>query len=187
MAPAPFPFRSDWINPAHNAQAALQKNPAGVISRRGQGSGRIPGEGECPGPKASMVDGSGSCVAKPACWFPVLSSLKIYRRHTAGNLARHPSRDRAFAVWYNERREWTMGRSCSASEDAIRRTLGRVADRFAAEQPGVGFGFIIQRIEAGAPDRNWVAAATATTPWKANMAEYQAALDAISTRIPLID
>lgn len=80
-----------------------------------------------------------------------------------------------------------MGRRCSASEEAIRRTLGRVAERFSAAQPGVGFDFIIQRLDTGTADRNWIAAATATTPWKADMLEYQAALDAINARIPLID
>jgi hypothetical protein len=81
-----------------------------------------------------------------------------------------------------------MGAHCTASEQAIRNTLKRIADRFSASQPAVDYGFIFQRLENGVNGCNWSAAATASVPWKADgLDEYQAALDAICVRVPYIE
>lgn len=77
---------------------------------------------------------------------------------------------------------------CRASEQGIRRTLGRIAKRFSAAQQAVDYGFILHRLDRTIDGRNWTAAATASVPWKADrIAEYQAALDALCTRIPHMD
>jgi hypothetical protein len=80
-----------------------------------------------------------------------------------------------------------MGGICGASEQGLRRSLERIASRFSAREE-VDYGFIFHRFETPTEGRNWSAAATASVPWKAaGIGDYQAALDAIGVRIPLID
>ena len=85
------------------------------------------------------------------------------------------------------REEMEMGGICGASEQGVRRTLERIASRFSARED-VDYGFIFHRFETPTKVRNWSATATASVPWKAaGISDYQAALDAIGTRIPFVD
>jgi len=80
-----------------------------------------------------------------------------------------------------------MAGACKASEQGIRRTLERIASRFSALE-SIDYGFIFHRLEIPTDGRNWSVAATASVPWKASgIREYQAALDAICSRVPFVE
>ena len=78
-----------------------------------------------------------------------------------------------------------MGATCIASELALRRALRRIADGF-SHRTDADYDFIIQIFEEDATTR-WTVAATVSVPWMPNdVVEYQAALDAVRTRLPTI-
>jgi hypothetical protein len=75
----------------------------------------------------------------------------------------------------------------SMSESEARSALRRVADCFSAADE-VDYDFILQPVAIEEGQSNWVAAATATIPWRATrLEEYQSALHRQRSEIPLID